>query len=408
MRIAIDYTPAMRQGAGIGRYTRGLVAALTRADPDNEYVLLVGASGRRGIAQSRTQPVGSAQALPGNAPGILPGILQQDALPANFRFARVILPHRLLTILWHRLAVPAPAELFTGPVDLFHSTDFVLPPLRRARGLITVHDLAFLRLPECAHPGLRSYLSRAVPRSVSRAHHVLADSVNTQRDLVELLDVPAGKISVVPAGVESRFRPVNDEAELDRVRRRYLLEEPFILTVSTLEPRKNLVRLIEAHSRLRRRQPAAPALVIAGGRGWLYEDILSAAQRHDDGAVRLIGYVRDVDLPALYSLARAFAFPSLYEGFGLPPLEAMACGTPVACSNRPSLPEVTGEAALLVDAEDIDAWSAALERVSDDAVLRSELTERGLRQARRFTWEQAVQTLLSVYETAAQLLPSGR
>jgi glycosyltransferase involved in cell wall biosynthesis len=404
MRIAIDYTPAMRQAAGIGRYTRGLVAALAELDRSNEYTLLVVASTRQRPAMpaSRTASGGVATQASQGVARHASGILQEDGLPANFRFARVILPHRLLTILWHRLSVPAPAELFTGPVDLFHSTDFVLPPLRRARGLITVHDLTFLRLPECAHPALRAHLSRAVPRSAGLAHHILADSLNTQQDIVDLLGVPVEKISVVPAGVDAHFRPVQDEAVLHRVQRRYALDRPFILTLGTLEPRKNLVRLIEAHARLRERFPAAPTLVIAGGRGWLFEDILSTARQHSEDAVRLIGFVADEDLPALYALARAFAFPSLYEGFGLPPLEAMACGTPVVCSNRPSLPEVVGDAALLVDAQDTDAWTDALERALRDSSLRSDLIERGRRQAQLFTWKRAAQTLLSVYEATSR------
>lgn len=400
MRIAIDYTPAMRQGAGIGRYTRGLVAALAELDRDNEVVLLVvgSTSPRTDSSKPQTLAMQPASTAPSAGSYRAPRILREETLPANFRFARAFLPHRLLTILWHRLSLPIPAELFTGPLDLFHSTDFVLPPLRQARGLITVHDLAFLRLPECADPGLRAYLSQAVPRSANLAHHILADSLNTRQDVIDLLKVPAEKISVVPAGVEARFRSVQDQAELSRVRQRYSLSEPFILTLGTLEPRKNLVRLIEAHAKLRQRVPTAPPLVIAGGRGWLYEDILSTAARYPPDAVRLIGFVADEDLPALYTLARAFAFPSLYEGFGLPPLEAMACGTPVVCSNRPSLPEVVGESALLVDAEDTNAWSEALERVLSDRALRCELAERGQNQAQFFTWSQAARTLLSVYE----------
>jgi len=404
MRIAIDYTPAMRQGAGIGRYTRGLVAALAELDRSNEIVLFAVTPVGRGRAVATSQQVGTRPESTAQTAGagLARGILREDGLPANFSVARVLLPYRLLTILWHRLSVPVPAELFTGPVDLFHSTDFVLPPLRRARGLITVHDLAFLRLPECADPGLRAYLSQAVPRSASRAQHILADSQNTRQDVMDLLKVPAEKVSVVPAGVEERFRPVQDEAELNRVRQRYSLSEPFILSLGTLEPRKNLARLIEAHARLRRRVPAAPMLVIAGGRGWLYEGILSTARRYPADAVRLIGFVADEDLPALYTLARAFAFPSLYEGFGLPPLEAMACGTPVLCSNRPSLPEVVGDAALLADAEDTDAWSDALESVLHDPALRSDLAERGRRQARLFTWNRAARILLSVYEAVSR------
>ncbi len=379
MRIAIDYTPAIRQGAGIGRYTRGLVATLMELDHENEYTLLV-IGGRQEAGSKR--PIG----------------LHPASLPPNFRIRRLPLPHRLVTIAWHRLRLPLPAELFVGPVDIFHSPDFVLPPLRRARGLITVHDLAFLRVPECADPGLRAYLATAVPRSIARSDRILADSLSTKLDLMELLNVPGKRISIVPAGVEPRFRPIEDEGELERVRRRYSLDEPFILSLGTLEPRKNYVRLIEACAQLRRRLPSAPSLIIAGGHGWLYEDILAAAKRQGNGGVRSLGFVPDEDLPALYTLAELFAFPSLYEGFGLPPLEAMACGTPVVCSNRPSLPETVGDAALMVDAEDIEGLVAAMQRALQDVMLRVELIEKGFAQAKRFTWESAAEKLLAVYE----------
>jgi len=390
MRIAIDYTPAIRQRAGIGRYTRGLMTALMELEAEfrnskfeirNEYVLFV---------------VGKTQQAIRNTQG--DKRLHPASLPPNFRLRCLPLPHRLLTIAWHRLRIPLPAEVFTGPVDLFHSPDFVLPPLRHARGLVTIHDLAFLRLPECADPGLRAYLSQAVPRSLARASLILADSESTRRDLIELLDVPEERVRVVPAGVEGRFRPIEDEDVLARVRRRYSLCEPFILSLGTLEPRKNFVRLIEAHARLRQSLPSTPPLVIAGGRGWLYEQIYTAARKWGNGKVRFLGFVPDDDLPALYTLAELFTFPSLYEGFGLPPLEAMACGTPVVCSNRPSLPEIVGDAALMVDAENVEELAAAMRRALEDEALRAELITKGLAQARRFPWEKAAQSLLAAYE----------
>ena len=339
-------------------------------DAENEYILLVAGKGQGA----------------------------RGKLPPNFRLRHIPLPHRLLTILWHRLRLPLPAEVFSGAVDLFHSPDFVLPSLRSARGLITVHDLAFLRVPECADPGLRAYLSQAVPRSLARADHILADSQNTKRDLIELLDVPAGRISVVPAGVEPRFRPIEDEAERQQVRQRYELDKPFILSLGTLEPRKNYARLIEAYARLRRQMPHAPDLIIVGGKGWLYEEIFAAARKWGHGGVRFLGFVPDEDLPALYSLAALFVFPSLYEGFGIPPLEAMACGTPVVCSDRPSLPETANDAALMVDAEDVERLAAAMRRVLEDEALRARLVEKGFAQAQRFTWEKAAQRLLTVYQ----------
>ena len=371
MRIAIDYTPAVKQGAGIGRYTRGLVATLAEIDRQNHYVLLV---------------VGNRNGYPD----------RQD-WPPNFSLRRVRFPHRLLTLAWHRLGLPLPAETFTGSVDIFHSPDFVLPPLRGARGIITIHDLAFMRVPECADPGLRAYLSQVVPKSAQRCDHILADSTSTRQDIIELLGVPPERISVVPAGVEPRFLPVSDREELERVRRSYSLDEPFVLSLGTLEPRKNYVHLIEAHAQMRQAMPSAPRLLIAGGRGWLFEDILATAERYGDMNVRLLGYVPDDDLPALYTQATLFAFPSLYEGFGLPPLEAMACGTPVVCSDRSSLPETVGDAALMVDAEDTSALATAMQRLLEDSQLRADMIRKGLAQAGRFTWDKSARKLLAAY-----------
>lgn len=372
MRIGIDYTPAIRQKAGIGRYTRELVRALANQDPDNPYILFC-ATGRGGATEA------------------------QPPAP-NFAVKPSGLSDRTLLILWHRLRLPPAVEWWTGPLDLFHSPDFTLPPLHRARGLVTVHDLAFLRVPECAEPRLKAYLSSVVPRSLRRARHILADSECTRQDLAALLDVDLDMVTVVPAGVNVRFRPDVPDAEKASVRRRYRLERPYILSVGTVEPRKNHVTLIAAYARLRRATGLPHELVIAGARGWLYEPIYAAPAAHGlADHVRFLGLVDDGDLPALYAAADAFAFPSLYEGFGLPPLEAMACGVPVVVANNSSLPEVVGDAALLVDAQDEAGLATTLERVLSDGDLRFTLRARGIQQAAIYTWERAAAKLLSVY-----------
>lgn len=364
MRIGIDYTSAAHQGAGIGRYTRALIRALTRLDRSNEYRLFV--AGRGG-------PHG------------------QTRWPSNVRLSVIPLSQRNLTRIWHRLRLPLPVEAFIGSLDLFYSPDFVLPPVMRARTLLTVHDLSFVCYPQTADPHLYRYLNVAVPRSVGRADHILADSQNTAHDLSRLWDVPAGKVSVLYSGVEPRFRPVTDAAELARVRGRYDLPQNFIFTVGTLQPRKNYERLIRAFSQLW----AAPEghshqLVVAGGKGWLYESIFDSVRELGlDRGVLFPGFVDDEDLPALYTLADLFVFPSLYEGFGLPVLEAMACGTPVICSDASSLPEVAGDAALLVDPLDVEGWTQAMGQALNDEQLRRRLVARGLAQARRFSWERA-------------------
>ena len=298
MRVGIDYTPALNQRAGIGRFTRELVQAVLSQDRQNDYLLLHHANG-----------------------GVSP-----PAFGGNARFKRLPFTQRFSAAMWHRLRLPIPAEFFTGPLDLFHATDYLLPPLRSAKGIATVHDLSFLLYPECADPGLAAYLKSALPRSLERAHLVLADSYCTRDDLTRSLGFPKEKIEVLYGAVGEEFRPVSDPNILEPVRRRHNLHSPFILSLGTLEPRKNLTTLIRAYWFLRRERGIDHRLVVAGGNGWMYENIFSLVEELGlEQEVSFIGYVAENDLPAILSLADVFAFPSLYEGFGLPPLEAMAC-----------------------------------------------------------------------------------
>jgi glycosyltransferase involved in cell wall biosynthesis len=373
MRIGIDYTPGVTLGAGIGRYTRGLVQALSELDHDNEYVLFA-------------------------APGFHSSPHLRVPASPRLHYRPIPASPRLMAILWHRLHIPLPIEAFVGPVDVFHSPDFVLPPQRRGARILTVHDLTFMRYPEGATPNLRRYLNAVVPRSVKRADLVLADSESTKRDLAELLDVPPEKVRVVYAGVEPRFQPIVDEEQLRVVARRYDLDPPFILTVGTLEPRKNLQRLFAAYALLRERLAGAPRLVVVGAKGWLTEGIFAALEESGiKEHVQFPGYVADEDLPAVYNLAGLFVFPSLYEGFGIPPLEALACGVPVACSNAPSLPEVVGDAALTFEPTDVEAMADAMLRLLTDSDLRAGLISRGRDRATHFTWAAAATDLLAAY-----------
>jgi glycosyltransferase involved in cell wall biosynthesis len=391
MRIGFDYTAAVRQGAGIGRYTRQLFQTLIELDAYNEYVLLIAGGG--------VPPSEGKQGLE-HGLGYAPE-LGHIATRPNVRVVDVPLSDRALTILWHRVRLPLWVELFCGQLDLFHSPDFTLPPLRRASGILTVHDLSFIRVPESAHPALRAHLMRAVPRSVKCADWVLADSECTRRDLIELMGATAQRVEVIYPGVERRFQPVLEASVRETVRERYQLPRRFVLALSTLQPRKNFERLIRAYARMPEVVRADVKLVIAGGAGWRYDgifEIVRALQLGD--AVQFPGYVADQDLPALYSLAELFALPSLYEGFGLEPLEAMACGTPVVTSNVSSLPEVVGDAAISVDPLDVARLSEAMEIALSDAVLRQEMIRKGLDRARRFTWDAAARKLLHLYRRA--------
>ncbi|MCB9098059.1 MAG: glycosyltransferase family 4 protein [Anaerolineales bacterium] len=371
MNIGIDYTAALKQSGGIGRYTRGLITTLAQLDRQNHYLLMhTPDSPADGLRAFESQP--------------------------NFSHRQYPLAERWMTIGWHRAYLPLPVEFFTGPVDLFHSPNFILPPVRRAKTLLTVHDLSFIRHPQGAVDKLRRWLEQVVPRSLERADHVLADSASTRRDLIEIFNLPAAAITVVGAGVEPRFRPITDPVELARVAARYNLPPKFILSLGTLEPRKNFTGLINAFSQSPVRQ--THHLVIAGGKGWLYDDIFAAAAASPVAdRIHLIGFVDDEVLPALYSLADVFAYPSHYEGFGIPVIEAMACGTPVVCADNSCLPEVAGQSAVQIAATDIEALAEALHRLTTDPSLRARAITAGFVQAQKFNWPAAAQRLLTVY-----------
>jgi glycosyltransferase involved in cell wall biosynthesis len=379
MRIAIDYSAAVNQHAGIGRLVRNQVLALAEVDHDNDY-RLVYARPNRG-----SQP--------------------QFPRARNFARREVGLGERWLTILWHRAKLPVPADWLSGPVDVYHCPDFVLPPLRNARGILTVHDLAFLMRPDCADSRLRAYLEEVVPRSVRRADFIIADSENTRNDLVVLMGVQPSSVAVVPGGVEERFTRVTDQEQLHKARRKLGVGDvPFILAIGVIEPRKNLNRLMDAFAILKERGnvPDDLKLVLAGGKGWLYDDIFAhhaASPVRDD--ILLPGFVADDLLPAIYSAAEALAFPSLYEGFGLPILEAMACGTPVVASRASCLPEVAEGAALLIDPNNVDGLTVALELVLLDSSLRDNLIAQGYERAAQYTWTRAAEQLLGVYRKVA-------
>jgi len=372
--VGIDVTAALTQGGGIGRYTRELVRAVVAQGDDLEYCLF-----------SARPPA----ELP--VPDPLPGGPRVRHRPAP-------LSERWLYRLWYRLRLPLPVQWFAGQLDLFHSPDFVLPPVRgEVPTLLTVHDLSFVHYPQAFTPPLVGYLSRVVPWSVRRATHVLADSRATKEDLQSIWGVSPDKITVLYSGVGGNFQPVTGARALANVRRRYELgDAPYLLSVSTLQPRKNYRMLIRAFRPVAARHPHR--LVIAGDKGWLYEDVLSEVQRQGlDERVHFAGFVDDADLPALYSGADLFVFPSLYEGFGLTLLEAMACGVPVITSTASSLPEVAGDAAVQLSPYEEEAWAAAMSRLLADEEKRLQLAAAGFARAEQFTWEEAARRLCALY-----------
>ncbi len=280
----------------------------------------------------------------------------------------------------------------------------VLPLIHPAASVVTVHDLGYLQYPE-AHPWRqRLYLDRSTRWSVRAAGHLLADSMSTKSDLVSHYGVPLSKVTVAYPGVDKHLAPVRDRAVIDEVRTRLRIREPYFLYLGSIQPRKNLSRLLSAFAAF---DPGffqvAPSLVIAGKRGWLCEDLFAQAEGLGlDRRVVFPGYIDDEDKAALLSGAIAFVFPSLYEGFGLPVVEAQACGCPVVTSTSSSLPEVAGEGALLVDPSDTRAVRDAMWRIATDTPLRRSLIERGHINARRFSWEACAHTALYAIERCAR------
>ncbi|HZU05831.1 MAG TPA: glycosyltransferase family 1 protein [Chloroflexota bacterium] len=357
MHIGIDGRIADYTVGGIAQYTRQLAAWLPRLAPAARFTLF-----RAWRARQRWSP------------------------PEAVRQRRLLTPphHR-----WERALLPL--ELASERLDLLHGPDFVVPLRRRCPAVVTVHDLAFLRYPEILTAESRRYYLQ-VERVVASVERVIVDSQHTAADAQALLGVPAARLRVVY--LAPTLAPVTDAGRVAAVRARYALEGPFLLYVGTLEPRKNLATLLRAFARL---GPSTPArLVLAGPRGWLDEPIIAAAARLGE-RVRLLGPVPAADLATLYAAATAFVFPSLYEGFGLPPLEAMAAGTPVVAARASCLPEVLGEAALFVPPEDEAALAEALRAVLEDPALRADLRRRGLARAAQFSWERTAAATLAVY-----------
>ncbi len=303
--------------------------------------------------------------------------------------------------LWTHLRLSA--EMLVNPPEVLFVPAHVIPVMHPRRSVVTVHDLGYLHYPEAHLPRDRRYLDWSTRWSARQAVAVLADSAATKADLVRAYGITADKVHVVPLGRDERLARVEDPAALAAVRGRYGLGQRYLLYVGTLQPRKNLARLIEAFARLAARPGRGDVeLVLAGKQGWLY-DALSAQVSGLGlaGRVRFPGYLPDEDLPALLSGALAFVYPSLYEGFGIPVLEAGACGVPVITSNTSSLPEVAGDAAILVDPHDVDAIADAMDRVLTDDALRAELVRRGHENVKRFSWEKCARETLAVLLEAA-------
>jgi len=364
MRIGVDARLMHHQKAGISKYTWHLLQALANLDLADEFI----------IFQHRKQR--------------MPVLAH-----ANFRRATLYAPvHSKLE------QYMLPLELLRHQLDLLHSTDFIQPLHAHLPSVITVHDLAFLHYPHFLTAKSAAFYGQ-IDRAVSAADAVIVPSESTQRDLVAMLGVPRSKINVIYEAAAEMFVPLPIEETRAAVRKEYGLPESYVLCVGTIEPRKNITGLLQAFNILRSRYGVDDTvLALAGGTGWLYEEVTeTVAKLGLKDSVRFLGRVSDESLHKLYVGARCHVHPAYYEGFGLPPLEAMACGTPTIVSNVSSLPEVVQDAALLVDPTSHEEIAVALHRLLSDDALHAELRTKGLQRARCFSWQRAAMDTLEVY-----------
>jgi len=370
LRIAID---AHSVGTGLGgneSYATNLIEALAGIDSFNLYTLYV--TKKEAVERFKNRW-------------------------PNFT-VRSTLPHTPLI----RIPVTLSAELRRNRVDVLH-VQFTAPPAAPCPVVLSIHDLSFEHLPDTFKRRSRMQLRMTVRRSARLASQVIALSNHARADIINTYNINPDKVTAIPLAAPAHFAPVTDDNELQRVKQTYGIAGSYILCVGSIQPRKNLTRLIHAYSLLRRADPLGklPKLVVAGKYAWLFEETLRAIdQLNLRDSVIMTGYVPATDLPALYSGALCFIYPSYFEGFGLPPLEAMKCGTPVIVGNRTSVPEVVGDAAELIDPFDVDDLAGGIRKVISDEALRTTLKARGFERVKLFDWQQTARHTLEVYKKA--------
>ena len=365
MHVAIDARLAHYTAGGIVHHTLNLARALAAVAPTDRFTLLRSVKQRGGLPSAKN--------------------LRSTPLltPPHHRFEQLVLP----------------IEIARVRPDVLHCPDFIPPFRRTCPAVVTVHDVAFLRFPETLTADSRRYYGQ-VRRAIESAERTIVVSAATARDLAELLDIGTERVRVVHNGLDPIFRQPPDAAAVDRVRARWSLTRPYLIHLGTLEPRKDIPILLRAFAAVRAQHPDL-LLALVGRRGWLYAPIFAEIETLGlREVVRTIEDAADVDLPPLFDGASAFAYPSRYEGFGLPPLQALARGVPTVVADTSSLPEVVGDAALLHPPGDHEALAAALLRLLEDEVLRADLRARGPARAAGFTWEQAAHQTLAVYREA--------
>lgn len=368
MRIGIDTRGLSRfdNKAGLYQYVYNLVANLLSIDSSNDYALLSTLRGFRGD-----------------------GNIDKRHL---YRFSG-----RLSDLMLERLSIPV--EFLMGKIDIFHGPSFFIPNHIRSKSVVTIHDLMMLRHPEFLTQDMANAFKKKIYSAIRKFDTIISVSNFTKSEIIDLLNIPERRIRVIYNGIDSKFRPINDKTQLNSIKAKYGINgKGYLLFVGNIETKKNIDRLVHAYALLRKETDCQHSLVIAGNRAWHFETVRETVRKFSiEEDVLFLGVVHDEDLPCLYSGAEVFVFPSLYEGFGIPVIEAMACGTPVISSNNSSVPEIAGGAAILVNPTSVSEISEAMYNVLSDSRLRQQLVEKGFRRAKDFSWEKTARETLKLY-----------
>jgi glycosyltransferase involved in cell wall biosynthesis len=405
VKIAFDITILYIAAAGVFYYHHNLIQAMLALPSTHEFILLDYFPVEGEWARQNPPEVHRLLAKADDLRRVK-GVKHRKLARVGFVRRRGLLPvanwlDRQLDGAWRGLTqfeMRRRLREHLADVDVFHTSDVVNCALPGAKSVTTIHDLTAVLFPQYHTRQVRETLAEKFRFAQTQADAVICVSESAKRDAVEYLELDPARVHVVHHGVDPSFCPLPPASVADALRPMGLMQEGYILHVGTIEPRKNLVRLVQAYQRLCQRLQTTPRLVLAGMKGWLYEDVLTEVEALGlEDRVILAGHVDGELLPALYNGARLFVYPSLYEGFGLPVLEAMACGVPVVTSNTSSLPEVAGDAAMLVDPYDVTGIAEAMEQILGDNDRVTTLRRRGLARAARFTWEAAARETLKVY-----------